>query len=59
VPNVFAPGKQVKLELGRAGFQRRLDHVSPSFLSCLATLFMLSSDELAHRSAPSFFGHRH
>ena len=34
VPNVFAPGKSVKLELGLKGFQRRLDHVSPSSLSC-------------------------
>ena len=31
VPDVFAPGKQVSLELGHAGFQRRLDHVSFSF----------------------------
>ncbi len=30
VPNVFAPGKQVNLELGHTGFQRRLDHVSLS-----------------------------
>ena len=29
MPNVLAPGKQVHLELGHAGFQRRLDHVSP------------------------------
>jgi misacylated tRNA(Ala) deacylase len=29
VPNTFAPGKQVSLELGHTGFQRRLDHVSP------------------------------
>jgi misacylated tRNA(Ala) deacylase len=28
VPNVFAPGKRVNLELGHTGFQRRLDHVS-------------------------------
>lgn len=27
VPNVFAPGKRATLELGQAGFQRRLDHV--------------------------------
>lgn len=27
VPNVFAPGKRASLELGQAGFQRRLDHV--------------------------------
>jgi hypothetical protein len=27
VPNIFAPGKHVSVELGRAGFQRRLDHV--------------------------------
>jgi misacylated tRNA(Ala) deacylase len=33
VPNVFAPGKKVNIELGHMGFQRRLDHVSPcSFL---------------------------
>jgi misacylated tRNA(Ala) deacylase len=34
VPNVFAPGKRVNLELGHTGFQRRLDHVSPPSLSC-------------------------
>lgn len=28
VPNVFAPGKSVKLDLGHKGFQRRLDHMS-------------------------------
>jgi hypothetical protein len=28
VPDVFALGKRVSLELGHAGFQRRLDHVS-------------------------------
>ena len=27
VPDVFTPGKRVSLELGQAGFQRRLDHV--------------------------------
>ena len=27
VPDVFAPGKRASLELGQAGFQRRLDHV--------------------------------
>ena len=27
VPDVFVPGKRVSLELGQAGFQRRLDHV--------------------------------
>jgi hypothetical protein len=34
VPNVFAPGKRVNLQLGHAGFQRRLDHVSLPSLSC-------------------------
>jgi misacylated tRNA(Ala) deacylase len=34
VPHVLAPGKRVNLELGHAGFQRRLDHVSPPSLSC-------------------------
>jgi misacylated tRNA(Ala) deacylase len=29
VPDAFAPEKQVSLALGHAGFQRRLDHVSP------------------------------
>ena len=33
VPNVLAPGKQVSLKLGHAGFQRRLDHVCPVFHS--------------------------
>jgi len=28
VPNVFAPGKRIDLELGDTGFQRRLDHMS-------------------------------
>ncbi|KAI9467093.1 ThrRS/AlaRS common domain-containing protein [Lactarius psammicola] len=28
VPGVFVPGKRVSLELGQAGFQRRLDHMS-------------------------------
>ncbi|KAH8976713.1 ThrRS/AlaRS common domain-containing protein [Lactarius hatsudake] len=28
VPDVFVPGKRVSLELGQAGFQRRLDHMS-------------------------------
>ena len=34
VPDVFAPGKRVNLELGHTGFQRRLDHVSPPSLFC-------------------------
>lgn len=34
VPNIFAPGKRVNLELGHTGFQRRLDHVSLPSLSC-------------------------
>ena len=33
VPSTFSPGKQVSLELGHAGFQRRLDHVSPVIFS--------------------------
>ncbi|KAI0304009.1 hypothetical protein BC826DRAFT_980949 [Russula brevipes] len=28
MPSVFVPGRQVSLELGQAGFQRRLDHMS-------------------------------
>ncbi|KAN0126766.1 ThrRS/AlaRS common domain containing protein [Russula decolorans] len=28
VPDVFAAGKRINLELGRTGFQRRLDHMS-------------------------------
>jgi hypothetical protein len=38
VPYVFAPGKEVNLELGQAGFQRRLDHVcSISLPHCTRT----------------------
>ena len=60
VPYVFAPGKEVNLELGQAGFQRRLDHVCP-LLSSLTVRALTSflSDEHAHRAASPFFCHRH
>ena len=44
VPNVLAPSKRVSLELGHAGFQRRLDHVR---------LFPLLSCPTAHSRRPS------
>ena len=59
VPNVFAPGKQVNLELGFAGIQRRLDHVSPPLPFLPRHTLMSPSDELAHRPTPPFLSHRH
>jgi Ser-tRNA(Ala) deacylase AlaX len=65
VPDAFAPGKQASVELGHAGFQRRLDHVSLVTFLCSyfseahhagRTFFL---DEHAHRTASSFFCHRY